>query len=171
MRSLIAQLARFGVVGAVGYVVDVGLFNLLLSTAFNPATMHAGPIWAKVLSTTVAVVVNWIGNRFWTFGTERRSAVVREAIEFAIVSVGGLLIGLACLWFSHYALGYTSRLADNISANGVGLVLGTAFRFALYRVWVFSPRRAARRDAVGFAHPPRSPIGQAAELGPAETPV
>ncbi|WP_246159946.1 hypothetical protein [Microbacterium rhizomatis] len=41
---------------------------------------------------------------------------------------------------SHYLLGFTSQLADNISGNVVGLVLGTAFRFAAYRWLVFSPR-------------------------------
>ena len=39
---------------------------------------------------------------------------------------------------SHYALDLTSPLADNIAANGVGLVLATAFRFWAYRRHVFS---------------------------------
>jgi hypothetical protein len=34
-------------------------------------------------------------------------------------------------------LGLTSALADNVSANGVGLVLGTAFRFWAYRRYAF----------------------------------
>jgi len=33
--------------------------------------------------------------------------------------------------------GFTSALADNISANVVGLGLGTLFRFWSYRKWVF----------------------------------
>jgi putative flippase GtrA len=49
----------------------------------------------------------------------------------------GLLISLACLAISHYALGFTSTLADNIAANVIGLGLGTAFRFWSYRRWVF----------------------------------
>ena len=51
-------------------------------------------------------------------------------------------IGLGCLWVSHYGMGFTSVLADNISANVVGLGLGAVFRFSLYRYWVFSPSRA-----------------------------
>ncbi len=35
----------------------------------------------------------------------------------------------------------TSQLADNISKNVVGLILGTAFRFVMYRFLVFSPAR------------------------------
>jgi hypothetical protein len=39
---------------------------------------------------------------------------------------------------SHYALGFTSPLGDNIAANVVGLGLATAFRFWSYRRWVFT---------------------------------
>ena len=46
-------------------------------------------------------------------------------------------IALACLWISHYVLGFASPLADNIATNVIGLALGTAFRFTLYRFWVF----------------------------------
>ena len=45
---------------------------------------------------------------------------------------------------SHYVLGFTSLLADNIAANVVGLVLGTAFRFLMYRYWVFGSARRTR---------------------------
>ena len=141
MRTLLAQFARFGVVGLVGLVVDVSLFNLLHLTVFSPSHVHNGPLWAKVISTSVAIVVNWLGNRYWTFRHQRRSHWVREGIEFALVSVGGLLIAVGCLWFSEYVLGLRSLLADNIATNGVGLVLGTMFRFVFYRIWVFRPAR------------------------------
>jgi putative flippase GtrA len=155
MRALITQLVRFGLVGAVGLVIDVGVFNLLRLTVFEPSVVHAGPVYAKVISTALAIIANWIGNRYWTFGRERRPQMVREGIDFVAVSLGGMLIGLGCLWVSHYLLGYTSLLADNISTNVVGLALGTAFRFWLYRVWVFSPRHT--RSAA--AHPlPAHPL-------------
>ena len=44
---------------------------------------------------------------------------------------------MSCLAISHYLLDFTSRLADNIAANVIGLGLGTAFRFWSYRRWVF----------------------------------
>jgi hypothetical protein len=49
-----------------------------------------------------------------------------------------MAIALACLAVSHYLLDLRSPLADNISANGVGLVLGTLFRFWAYRRFVFA---------------------------------
>ena len=142
MRALVTQLSRFGLVGLVGLGVDVGIFNLLVVTVLSPAAIHEGPIIAKVISTSCAIITNWLGNRHWTFRDDRRHHWLREGIEFAVVSVGGMGISLACLWISHYVLGFTSLLADNIAGNGVGLVLGTAFRFTLYRLWVFKPNRA-----------------------------
>ena len=143
--ALVRQLLSFWIVGGVGLVVDVAVFNALRTTVFEPQLVHGGPIIAKVISTSIAIVVNWIGNRYWTFRTERRtetrSAVVREGIEFAFVSLIGAGIALGCLWVSHYGLGFTSVLDDNLATNVVGLALGTAFRFALYRFWVFSGRR------------------------------
>lgn len=148
MKALMTQLVRFAMVGGVGLVVDVAIFNILRVTVFSPELVHEGPVLAKVVSTSVAIIVNWIGNRYWTFGPHRRPHALREGFEFALVSVGGMLIGLACLWLSHYVLGYTSLLADNISSNIIGLALGTAFRFWLYRTWVFRPRREGTADAV-----------------------
>jgi len=148
MRKLLLQFTRFGLIGCVGLVVDFGVFNLLRATIFDPARIHEGPVFAKIISTVLAIIVNWIGNRFWTFREHRGRQLVREGIEFGIVSVGGLLIGLFCLFVSHYLLGFTSLLADNISSNVIGLALGTAFRFSLYRLWVFSPRRGEPRPAL-----------------------
>ena len=144
MRTFLQQLARFGTVGLVGLIVDVALFNLLRVTVFDPELIAEGPIIAKVISTSVAISLNWIGSRYWTFRLEKRRPAAREALEFAVVSVGGLIIAVACLVVSHYVLGFTSLLADNIASNVIGLALGSAFRFALYRAWVFHPRRARR---------------------------
>jgi putative flippase GtrA len=141
MRALVTQLGRFGAVGLVGLVIDVGVFNLLRLTVLSSEVLHEGPVVAKIISTSLAIVANWLGNRYWTFRGERRPHWILEAVEFGLVSAGGMLIALGCLWVSHYALGLTSVLADNISTNVVGLVLGTAFRFTFYRLWVFGPHR------------------------------
>jgi putative flippase GtrA len=135
---LVAQLARFGVVGTVGLVIDVALFNALRLTVLAPEVLHEGPVIAKVISTSVAIVANWLGNRYWTFHREQRAHPVGEGLRFAAVSVVAMVIPLTCLWVSHYALGFTSLLADNVSTNVVGLALGMVFRFWLYRTWVFA---------------------------------
>lgn len=143
MFAFAAQLAKFGMVGLAGFAVDITVFNLLRATVFSPQAMDSGPIWAKVVSTVLAILANWVGNRYWTFSSERQSQTLREGVEFFAVSLVGMGIGLACLWVSHYLLGHTSVLADNISSNVIGLALGAVFRFVLYRYWVFSPARRA----------------------------
>jgi putative flippase GtrA len=143
MRALVSQLTRFGLVGLVGLAVDVGVFNLLVVTVLNPTALHEGPIIAKVISTSIAIVTNWLGNRHWTFRHDRQHHWLREGIEFTVISLGGMAISLLCLWTSHYLLGFTSLLADNIATNVIGLGLGTVFRFTFYRIWVFKPGRTS----------------------------
>lgn len=145
MPRIVTQFLRFSLVGGLGFVVDVALFNALRITVLAPEALHEGPVLAKVASTLVAIAVNWLGNRHWAFRANHRRPAPREALEFVLVSLGGMVIGVACLWVSHYALGFTSLLADNIASNVVGLALGALFRFWLYRTWVFAPGRA---DAV-----------------------
>jgi putative flippase GtrA len=147
IRALGRQLISFALVGGVGFVLDFGVFNALRLTLFAPEAHHEGPILAKTISTAVAIAANWIGNRYWTFGPHRRSDSGKEAVEFLAVSLLGMGVGLACLWVSHYMLGFTSLLADNISSNVIGLILGSVVRFALYRHWVYHPERSGAPDS------------------------
>lgn len=142
---------KFGVVGLIGFVVDVGVFNLLRVGVAGEDHFWQSPIGAKIASVSIAIIVNWIGNRYWTFRDHRRKNFVLEFIEYVAVSVGGMLIGLACLYVSHYVLGFTSLLADNISSNVIGLGLGTVFRFGFYRFWVYGHHRADSRTVLAEA--------------------
>jgi putative flippase GtrA len=162
MRAFAAQVARFGVVGGLGFVVDIAVFNVLRATILDPSVITSGPIIAKVISTVLAIIVNWIGNRYWTFRETRRTEIVREGVEFGLVSLGGLVVTLGCLWFSHYVLGFTSQLADNISGNVIGLGLGTLFRFVFYRAWVYHPSRTAvAPESLGAPESPVRPTRRA----------
>ncbi|MFF2269657.1 GtrA family protein [Cellulosimicrobium cellulans] len=149
----VRELAKFGSVGAVAYVVDLGLFNLL---SFGPGELLGHkPLTAKIVSVTVATLVAWVGNRYWTFSARRTQARGRELAAFVVVNVGGMLIAVGCLAISTYALGLTSPLAKNISANVVGLALGTAFRYVAYRRLVFTGDRAEDAPAAPQDATPR----------------
>ncbi len=137
LALVVREGVKFGVVGAVAYVVDTGLFNLLLHLGREPV-LEGKPLTAKVVSVCVATLVAWLGNRYWTFRRRRRSAVRRELVLFVVVNVGGLLLALVPLAVSRYVLGYSSAVADNIAANVIGLALGTLFRFLMYRTVVFN---------------------------------
>jgi putative flippase GtrA len=135
-RTLLREIAKFGVVGLIALVVDVGLFNIL-RYAGGEGPFYDRPLTAKAISVIAATTVAYFGNRYWTFRHRGRTGMGREYFLFFLLNGVGMLIALSCLWFSHYALGLTSPLADNISANVVGLALGTIFRFWSYRRWVF----------------------------------
>ena len=149
-ERLIRYALKFGVVGAVGYVIDVGIFNALRLGVLGEGHFFQGPFGAKIVSVTVAVLVTWFGNRYWTFREHRRENFLLELLEFGAIAVVGIGISLLCLFVSHTLLGFTSLLADNISTNIIGVGIGTAFRFLMYRFWVYGPRRSdgltARRN-------------------------
>jgi putative flippase GtrA len=135
LDHLVRELMKFGVVGAFAYVIDVGSFNLLRYA--GPGLLEDKPLTAKTISVVLAATFAYFGNRHWTFRHRDRSGLRREYPLFFLLNAVGLAIALTCLFISHYMLGFQSALADNISANGVGLALGTTFRFWSYRKWVF----------------------------------
>lgn len=141
LPKLVPQLLRFALVGGVGFIVDVALFNLLRLSVLSPDVLAEGPVLAKVMSTSVAIAVNWLGSRYWSFRLEHRRPAARESIEFVAASLLGMGAAVLCLIVSREVLGFTSVLADNIASNVIGLALGSTLRFALYRWWVFHPRR------------------------------
>jgi dolichol-phosphate mannosyltransferase len=126
------EMVAFGAVGFVNLLLDIGIFNALLLGLRHDA---AG---AKLVSTTAATVASYFMNRHWTWRDRGRSGVHRELPIFALLSAIALGLSEACLWFSHDLLGYTSALADNVSANGVGLALGMVWRFLSFKKWVFT---------------------------------
>ncbi len=130
---LVRELAKFGIVGAVAYIVDITTFN-----ALRHDVMAERPLTAKVISTVLATTVAFVGNRQWTFRHRARQDLRREYILFFALNAVALAIALSCLGVSHYLLGFDSALADNISANVVGMLLGTVFRFWTYRKFVFT---------------------------------
>ncbi len=132
LHGMVREGLKFGVVGALAFVVDFGVFNLV-----RLGTNGDKPLTAKCVSVVLATMVAYAGNRHWTFRHRGRSGLRREYALFFLLNGVGLAIALLCLWISHYVLDFRSALADNISANGVGLALGTLFRFWSYRRWVF----------------------------------
>ena len=145
-RRLGAEVAKFGTVGAVAFVIDVGLFNIL-----RAGVLADSPLTAKTISVIVATTFAFMANRHWTYGDRARTGYGRETALFFATNAAALLISWACLAFTHYLLGFDSQLADNISGNVVAVGLGTMFRFWVSRTWVFPTQ-----DPVPAAQPDQS---------------
>ena len=136
LQTILHELMKYGIVGAVAFVVDVGTFNLL-QYAGGQGPLHGHPLSAKAISVVLATTVAYLGNRYWTFRHRSRSDLRREYALFFALNAVGLGIALGCLGISHYVLGFTGALADNLAANVIGLGLATSFRFWSYRRFVF----------------------------------
>jgi putative flippase GtrA len=138
-RLLLKELAAFGVVGAVAFVLDVGLFQVF----YAGVGMDAVP--AKLVSTLIAMTFAYAGHRYWSFAHRARTGLRREYLLFAVVNGATLLLGLAVVWFVSGPLGQTSALVLQV-ANVGSIAVGTVIRFLAYRRWVFPAAEPAAVD-------------------------
>jgi putative flippase GtrA len=136
LEHLVHELVKFGTVGAFAFIVDVGLFNLLVH-AGGAAPLHDKPLTGKGISTVVATAVAYLGNRHWTFRDREHAGHLRQVSIFVGLNAVGLAIAVGCLGISRYVLDLHGAIADNIAANVVGIGLAMLFRFWSYRKWVF----------------------------------
>ncbi len=146
LRLLIHEIAKFGTVGAANFLLDVSVFNLL-----RIEVLPHKPLTCKAISFSVAAISSYFMNRHWTWRHRARTGLVRELPLFVILSAVGLLLTELCLFVSHYLLGLDSVLADNLSANGVGLILGMTWRFWSFKRWVFLPGDPQRDEEAAEA--------------------
>jgi dolichol-phosphate mannosyltransferase len=125
------QLAKFCVVGASGYVVNLAVYTALL----RGAGIHYLP--AAVCSFLVAVTNNYVLNRVWTFRHER-GHVAYQGLRFLVVSVLALGANLLIL----DAL--VGLRVGKIVAQAVAIVLVTPLNFVGNKLWSFKKRSTRR---------------------------
>lgn len=118
------QLGKFCVVGASGYVVNLGVYTILL----HGFGLHY--LVAAVGSFLVAVSNNYLWNRVWTFRSARGS-VVFQGLRFFVVSVLALAANLAVLALL-VELG-----TDKVVAQAIAIVLVTPVNFVGNKLWSF----------------------------------
>ena len=130
-------MAQFLTVGGVSFVVDMGLFNLLV---FGPGQLLGHkPVTAKVITALVATFVSWMGNRRWTFSERQSHRRSRELATYALINGVALLVAPAALYVTTYWIGATGHVATNVGSV-VGIGIGTAIRYLGYKLWVFPAR-------------------------------
>ena len=144
ITDLIPELAKFGVVGAVGAVVDLG------GAAYLHGAVGIGPMISKALSLTAATIVTYLGSRFWTFRHRVNQALLREGLLFVALNLVGLAIAECVIAFVSYGLDMKHAIAYN-AASLVGTGLGTIFRYFSYKKWVFLADTPAAAVASGEA--------------------
>jgi putative flippase GtrA len=123
-RSNWEQLAKFCIVGASGYVVNLAVYVVL----FKWVGLHYLP--AAVGSFLVAVANNYTLNRVWTF-REHQGSVAYQGPRFLVVSLCALGANLVVL----YAL--VEAGAGEIVAQAIAIVVVTPLNFIGNKLWSF----------------------------------
>ncbi|MBG0828000.1 GtrA family protein [Planomonospora sp. ID67723] len=136
---LARELAKFGAVGAIAFVIDFGATNLF---RFG---VGWGPLTSKVVATVIAATFAYLGNRHWTFRHREQTGLAREYFLFFLLNGVGLLISMLVIGFVTYTLGLQDPISYNI-AFMIGTVLGTLFRFWSYKRWVFLAAEAVTAE-------------------------
>jgi dolichol-phosphate mannosyltransferase len=118
------QLAKFCVVGASGYAVNLGVYALLL----NWANFHYR--LAATGSFLVAVTNNYAWNRLWTF-RHKRGHFAYKGLRFFIVSLLVYGANLALL------TGLVESGLGKIVSQAIAIVLVTPLNFLGNKLWSF----------------------------------
>ena len=120
------QLAQFCAVGAVGYVINLGVYAALLHNGLHY-------LLAATLSFLVAVANNYWLNRHWTF-RERKAGVAAQGMRFFVISLASLGANLLVL---HLLI--TLGLGKLVG-QAVAIVLVTPLNFVGNKLWSFRHR-------------------------------
>ncbi len=161
------RFIKFLIVGAIGFVVDFGIFNLLLNpvnellapgnTLYNLLSgfgfsdyfiTHLGPTLASAVSFVAAVCSNFLWNRYWTYPDSRSRSRRRQFTMFFLVSIVGVLIRIPIVFFMTPVFrslvsnigplqAYTTRLADNMSL-AVAVLVVLFWNFFVNRHWTYN---------------------------------
>jgi len=120
------ELAKFCVVGAIGYGINLAVYAGLI---------HAGVhfLIAATCSFLVSVTSNYTWNRLWTF-RDRRGGVAVQGMRFLIVSVASLAANLLVL-DALITIG-----AGKLVGQAIAIVLVTPLNFIGNKLWSFRHR-------------------------------
>jgi putative flippase GtrA len=140
LRRLGGEAAKFSAVNIVATVVAVILFNVLVhgvAGISRPGLLNGWPVTSWFLANCVGMGISFYGSRRFAFKHRRPSGPGGGALNYTVVNLASFVIPMACLWITRNVLDWQSALADNVSANLVGAVLGMLFRFWAFRRFVF----------------------------------
>ncbi|MEU1197135.1 GtrA family protein [Streptomyces sp. NPDC005813] len=135
-RRLALEVARFSVVGGSGVAVNILFFNLLLHGLVWP------PMVATVIASCVAMGGNYLGFRFFAY-RDRASRTTRQIVLFFAFSGLGVAMESTLFYLGYRGFGMSGPLASNV-AKALSIVLASAFRFVVYRTWVFQHAKHGR---------------------------
>ena len=136
---LVHELAAFGTIGIIGFVITISISNTLHSG------LGLGPLTSFGIATVIATTFSYFANRFWTFRHRDKSGLGREYVLFFVLSGIGLVITWVVIGFVYYIIDLRGAVAYNASQI-IGTAVATLFRYWAYKKWVFLPPTAPPVD-------------------------
>ena len=116
------QLAKFGIVGASGYVVNLGIYAALLGIGAHKAA---------VVSFVVAAGWNYWWNRHWTFARQKGNFAY-QGMRFFVVALAGLVVNQ--IWL---ALFLDVLHMGKIVSQAIAIILVMPLNFLGNKLWSF----------------------------------
>jgi putative flippase GtrA len=129
------RVARFLVVGAVGFLVDGGVLSLLVHG------FGIGPIIARGPSFLSAVTVTWLLNRAYTFHGLRAQPIGAQYVRYLAAQGVGALTNLGVYASAIYAFAICARIP--VLALALGSAVALVVNYLLLRLFVFHGRGQA----------------------------
>lgn len=124
---------KFVIVGGVGFVVDTGTLTLLA------LVFGVDRVVAKGAAFALAVLNNFIWNRFWTYPEARSKSLFAQVSLFVGVSVVGLGIALVVFNFvDKLALHYVNGVIALYTAQAASVGVALFWNFAANRFITYS---------------------------------
>ena len=102
----VERFLRFSVVGVIGAMVDLGTLTLLQASLLPPSSRSYVEL-ATAIAFLVAVVNNFLWNRFWTYPDSRSRSIRRQLVQFTLVNAVGLAVRTTLISASYAFLGVT----------------------------------------------------------------
>lgn len=136
MRGVIEKRSflRFGLVGAVGFLVDAGVLQALLSLGWDR-------VGARAVAIPVAVFATWVLNRSFTFPEAQSGPAVRSLLRYAGVSAVGAAVNF--LVYTALVLASAAMARQPLWALAIGSVVAMLVNYLGSRHYAFRSRPMA----------------------------
>jgi putative flippase GtrA len=132
------RFLKFSFVGVTGTIVDFGVMNLM-SLVF-----HLPLLWAQAISFTIAVVNNFLWNRFWTYPDSRSKRAPRQLIQFVVINLAGILVRTPLItWLNNLILKSLNNAAIRFPVENfvISQNLALAVSISIILFWNFFANR------------------------------
>jgi len=136
------RFLKFSFVGVTGTIVDFGFMNLL-SLVFKVSL-----VWAQGISFALAVLNNFLWNRYWTYPESKSKAIPKQLVQFVIINIIGIMIRTPLVpWLDRQLFNFLLNinldlpLRNNVISQNLALAIAiliiTFWNYFANRYWTY----------------------------------